>query len=180
MNQNLVVPIPITKYVNGAELCRDYSINLAMCALENFEKYPTVSFSLMILALEEVGKGIILLKNFEQGNELSETKLTDHLEKLKAVHTVLIDPYSFLKPHELSVRLKEEKKFFQGIEPSFANQIYDIKLDCLYVNWNENKNRWEAPMQNRLYSLAKTFEICQSAIGLLSEKIREVQNFKSA
>jgi AbiV family abortive infection protein len=180
-----VFPIPVKKLGVGAELCRDYAVKLAECALENLGKYPTIAFSLIIVALEEVGKGIFLLENFEKGNELTEAEwkrisygAKAHRKKLKIVHTALIDPYSVLKPHELSVKLKEYKEF-QHIEGRVTKQIYDLKLNSLYVDWKGDKNQWGSPIQNKSYDVTEAFKILQSAILLLSEKIREVQKHNS-
>ena len=173
-------PIPVTKLVEGAKLCRDYAITLATCASENSKKYPVIAFSIMILALEEVGKAIFLLENFEKNNELSEAEWKRisgkkaHVKKLKIVHTALIDPYSVLKPHELSIRLKENKQY-QHFEGIMGKDIYEIKLDCLYVDWKGDKSQWETPIQKKSYNVNEALKILQTAIYLLSEKIRELQ-----
>lgn len=157
-------PIPVKKLVDGAKLCRDYAITLARCASENSKKYPVIAFSLVILALEEVGKGIFLLENFEKNNDLLEVEgkrisgKKAHEKKLKIVHTALIDPFAVLEPHELSIKLKENKQY-QHFEGIMGKDIYDIKLDCLYVDWKGDKNQLESPIQKKSYDVNEALKI---------------------
>ena len=167
------------KLGEGAKLCRDNAVTLAMCVYDIFEKYPTIASFLTILAFEEVGKGIALIKKYEKGDGLTQkewrqlSKFRDaHKRKLKILHIALIDPYSVLTPHELSVKLEEIKEF-KPIASDIAEQIHKLKLDYLYVNWDEKENRWLSPIERKAYDLNAAMERLQTAITLVSQKLRE-------
>jgi AbiV family abortive infection protein len=172
-------PIPCEKLGEGAKLCRDNAATLALCALDVFENHSAIASFLTILAFEEVGKGIALIKKYEKGDGLTEeewkqlSKYRDaHKRKLRIVHTALIDPYSVLSPHELSVKLEEIKEF-EPIANDISEQIHKLKLDYLYVDWDEKENRWLSPNERKTYDLVMVTERLQAAITLLSKKLKE-------
>jgi AbiV family abortive infection protein len=171
-------PIPYQKLVEGATLCRDNAAMLSECALDIFEKYPSISSFLTVLAIEETGKGLALLKKYEKGDDFKEKewkKLTEdrkaHRRKLKIVHTALVDPYSVLSPHKLSVKIEEIKEF-QHKANIIAKQVNKLKLDYLYVNWNEKQNRWMLPMKDHIF-VEHIFQRLVASIRILSQKLRE-------
>ena len=173
--------IPCQKLGEGAKLCRNNAATLALCASDIFEKYSTIASFLTILAFEEVGKGIALIKKYEKGDGLTEkewkqlSKFGDaHKRKLKILHIALIDPYSVLPPHELSVKLEEIKEY-KPIASDIAEQIHKLKLDYLYVNWDEKENQWVSPIERKAYDSDVAIKRLQAAITLLSQKLRESQ-----
>lgn len=171
-------PIPYQKLVEGAELCRDNAAMLAACASDIYGKSPNISSFLAVLALEEVAKGVALLKSYEKGKdftkeEWSELTMRDaHRKKLEIVHEILVDPYSVLSPHDLSVKIGEIDKFRKNAE-KIAKQIQRLKLACLYVDWNKKENRWKSPMKEHVFT-EPIFQQLVASIHILSQKIREV------
>lgn len=174
-------PISWQRLKEGAKLCRDNAIRLTDCSLKIFEKYPLIASYLIILAMEEIGKGIALAKNYEKGIDLTEKewkKLSKgkdaHKRKLKIVHTALIDPYSFLKPHELSVR-SENIKEFQHRTSRLADDVHELKLDYFYVDWNDKENRWRSPIKPlaSIEAVRQEWQLISQAIHLLTKKLRE-------
>ena len=154
---------------------------MAEYVLNIHDSYPTVASFLMILAFEEIGKGICLIEEYEKGNDLSEKewgKLSKyaraHKKKLEIVHRTLLDQYSLLKPHELSVKLNEMEEFKHNAA-QVARQIHDFKLDIIYVNWNENEDKWDTPLEKKTYD-ENTFDRLVAATRLLSQKLGEYEN----
>jgi AbiV family abortive infection protein len=162
---------------------------LCDCAISIEEGFPVIASFLAILAIEEIGKGLAFIESYEKNNDLTEKdwkKLTAgssaHKNKLKRVHKALVDPYSMLKPHELSAKLGELKEAQHDLS-KIAKEMHDLKLNYLYVNWNDKEGQWDSPAnwgeEEKKWIYRKgTLEkpIIQrliSAIGLLSKKLRE-------
>jgi len=186
--------IPHQKLKEGAELCLDNAACLVSVAKDIPKEYSSVAAFLSILAMEEVGKGIVLIKKYDEGSDLEEkewkklaTGRNAHKYKLEVVATSLIDPYSVLKPHDLSPKMQNIKEF-QHATQERAAQIDRFKQDQLYVNWKDGK--WSSPVyyNKERNKFIYKMEIPQShednaitAMTLLSEKLREFEeNLKKA
>jgi AbiV family abortive infection protein len=171
--------IPKQRLVEGARMCRDNACMLTKSVADAFEKHPVVASFLTILALEEIGKGVSLLKAHKKGNDLTEnewTKLTTdrkaHTLKLRVLHESLIDPYSLLEPHEMSVQLGEIKEFMHQTS-ELAKQVNELKLNYLYVGWKRETEQWTTPIARQSYEADEALARLQAAIMLLSEAIRQ-------
>lgn len=170
--------IPKERLAEGARKCRDNAIMLTTSAAVTFGEYPVVASFLTILALEEVGKGISLLKSHKKGNDVTEReweKLTDrkaHARKLRVLHSSLTDPYSLLEPHEMSVQLEEIKEFVHRAG-DLARQVSELKLNYLYVAWDEGTKQWIAPNQRQPFEADEALARLQAAIRLLSKAIEQ-------
>jgi AbiV family abortive infection protein len=174
--------IPNKKLVEGAELCRDNAVMLATTAADIFDEHPVVGSFLSILALEEVGKGICLLKKHETGNDLEENEWNElakwgcaHERKLKAVDVALRDPYSLLKPHDLSVQL-EQIKDLDDQAYALAREVQHLKLAYLYVDWDRETAEWIQPISRQVYDSSDALERLKAAICLLSQKLRTLES----
>lgn len=161
-------PIPWQKLREGAKLCRDNAVTLAECALYIFKEYPTIASFLTILAMEEIGKGIFLLGDYEKGNDLTEKewkKLSKgrnaHIRKLKIVHTAL----------KLSVKLEEIKEFQHKLS-SIAKQVNELKLEYFYVDWNEKEKQWMSPTKKEAFVEPISWQVF-TVISLLSKKLKK-------
>lgn len=177
--------IPHQKLREGAKLCLDNSIMLFECANYIIDKFPSVAAFLVIFALEEVGKGITFMRNYESNNDLTKKdwkELKDHINKIEIVYRALVDPYSVLKPHDLSVRLSEYKEF-NDLVNKIASELHILRLNYLFVNWDEKEGKWNSPVYwdedkgNYIYRkeefverLLKQFNLTTMLLG---EKLRE-------
>lgn len=174
----MLFPISWQKLGEGAKLCFENAITLSECIRVISEEYRSIASFLSILAMEETGKGIALMKNYEKKNDLTENEWKKisrsrnaHIEKLKIVHQTLLDPYSLLLPHDLSVKLDEIEEFKKKSR-KLAEEVNKFKLDYLYVDWNEKENQWISPT-GREASVEDTFPLTVNAIRLLGQKLRE-------
>jgi len=180
--------IPHKKLKEGAKLCLDNAVCLVSVVDNIAEDYSSVASFLAILAMEEIGKGIALIKKYDENSGLEEKEWDElknrgaHKHKLKMVQISLTDPYSLLKPHELSIELQKIKEL-ESLAYNRAAQLDRFKLDQLYVNWKDGewisptyydkeKNKWvfkvEKPGESYLY-------MAIMAIKLLRTKLREYE-----
>jgi AbiV family abortive infection protein len=185
---NFLSYIPHQKLKEGAKLCLDNATCLVSVAKDIPNEYSSVAAFLSILAMEEVGKGIVLIKKYDEGSDLEEKEWKNlvkgpnaHKYKLGVVHTSLIDPYSVLKPHDLSPKMQDIKEF-QYATQERAAQIDRFKQDQLYVDWKDGK--WISPVyyNKERNKFIYKMEIPQShvenaitAIRLLKTKLREFE-----
>lgn len=177
--------IPHKKLREGAKLCLDNSIRLTECAQNILDKFPCVASFLANIACEEAGKGIKLMENCEKNRDLPEKdwrKLKDHRIKLGIIHKALFDPYSVLKPPELSVKLNKIEGV-KKIVDKMTKELKVLKEGHLYVDWNDKEGKWEMPaVWNEkqgcfIYKKGENAEhivkIAVFATRLLGEKLRE-------
>jgi AbiV family abortive infection protein len=186
--------IPHQKLKEGAKLCLDNAVCLVSVADQIAEEYSSIASFLSILAMEEIGKGIALIKKYDEGSNLEEKEWKNlakgsnaHKNKLKVVQTALIDPYSLLKPHQLSPKLQDIEEFQHRTQEQ-ATQIDHFKQEQLYVDWKDGK--WISPLyyNEEIKKFIYKREIFEShlenaimAIRLLNTKLREFEeNLKEA
>lgn len=143
-------PIPYTELEKGIKL----SIENAERLIEDAEtlckngRYPSASY-LAIVALEEEGKAYLLLKRFIAKTDIKKKSWRDdfwrHEKKIIAVQEA-ISKYRKLKINGKQVRLEDLAKFF-----------LDHKDDCLYVDWDFEKNKtqitdkWKYPLKDVIF-----------------------------
>jgi hypothetical protein len=96
---------------------------------------------------------LLLIENCEKNEDLSEKdwlKLKNHRSKLGIIHTALVDPFSVLKPHEISVRLNEIKEFKEGTDKMTKDlKILKAIFTSIGILKMANGNRLRFGMKNK-------------------------------
>ncbi len=138
-------------------------------------------FNLLRLTRQTLRTKDFMIKT-EDLSEKEWSNLKNHRSKLGIIHTALVDPFSVLKPHEMSVKLNEIKKFKEDTN-KMAKEMQKLKESYLYVDWNNKEGKWESPViyneeqKSFIYPKkeASGYIVQQvaSATRLLSTKLRE-------
>lgn len=164
-------PIPSKSCQEGSGLCLNNAIRLSQDTrlLYKNERYLT-SYCLATLALEEIAKGVELLKASKNGKDITKTKWTElkaHKEKIRIGRKVAMQ--SFEERFRLILkRLKTlPKEKYDEVDLILADTYKWLKEKFLYVDWDQNN--WTAPMKFRkadqiffaTFAIKKSFESCK-------------------
>jgi len=122
-------PIPWEKLIEGIEKCLRNSQRLFSSAEILVLKEELVpAICLFILTLEEIGKGVFLLRYLKAKKDVPDSQMKKYF-------------YGGKKAHIL--KLEEVRKFTGLTVKDWSLALNQIKLDGFYVDWIENK--WLSP-----------------------------------
>ncbi len=163
-------PIPKTKLIDGSNVAINNANRLLDTAndlyrLENPD-YGACIF-LTVIALEELGKGILLHKAEENDETIDKntwnTKFKFHKPKIKAS----IDFIREFVPDDAPNR-REQLDALNELE-TYSLEILDTKMASIYVDWNADSNNWDYfSEQSKITSKSKTEALLKHSNHLIS------------
>jgi AbiV family abortive infection protein len=155
------IPIPNSELKEGIQLSIENAARLIIDAetLYNNKRHVSASY-LSIVALEEEGKAIILLRKFLENNDVTEKywkkNLEDHQSKIVAVQDVIANYRKIMIPKKdertISIDKLDSGKL-KRIDPAdFGKFILKSKNRLIYVDWDfetrktQINKKWESPI----------------------------------
>ena len=131
------VLIPIERLMDGSLLCIKNASRLAYDAEILFKSRQYSSCILLaVLALEELGKGYMLMFHYEKRQDITSDiwnrDFKSHKKKLEIIGE------AFKKATNNDPAKKEAFERLSG----FLFKMSKIKLESLYVDWDEEKKQW--------------------------------------
>ena len=155
---------------NAERLIRDAEI---LC--ESY-RCPSASY-LAIVALEEEGKALMLLRNLLNNKDITfkqwkKGKFTNHIKKINAVEEMISR-----RTRKLRMKIGEER--WKQVQPALlARYLRRNKDDYLYVDWDfetrktQITDKWKSPSKNvvfDIFHLVDEKKRCETAEGLIFE-----------
>ena len=133
----LPVLIPVGKLMDGSLLCIKNASRLACDAEILFKsKQYSSCILLAVLALEELGKGYMLMFHYEKRQDITSNiwnrDFKSHKKKLEIIGE------AFKKATNNDPAKKEAFEKLSG----FLFKMSKIKLESLYVDWDEGQKQW--------------------------------------
>ena len=129
--------IPTDTLVDGATICFKNAYRLAHDAKLLFAsgRYSTC-ISVAVLALEEVGKGYMLMRSYKNTQttivKIPKSDFTSHKKKLEIISTTF---------EMISKNNPNKKKAFKQLS-MFMNRLLKKKMESWYVDWDEGQKQW--------------------------------------
>jgi len=147
-------PIPWEKLIEGIEKCLRNSQRLFSSAETLVLKEEFIpAICLFILALEEIGKGIFLLRYLKAKKDVPDSQWKKYRYGSQA-----------------HIRKLEEVRKFTGLTVGdWSSALNQIKLNGFYVDWIENK--WRSPEES-----SPIITIMELHLALLREHTKEAWN----
>lgn len=139
-----MIYIPTTKLEEGAKLSiRNAENLLTEAALLLEKKYFARSTVLSILAYEEMAKSHFLYRKFRKGKTMSKQEweeLKKHGFKAQRAFTILVN--------NICSRQTLIRRMLSADMSTMAKQSNNIRLACVYVNWDSNRQEWMFPIND--------------------------------
>ena len=131
-------PIPRNKLIDGSTICFKNASRLAHDAklLYDSKRYSSC-LPLAVLALEELGKGYMLMRAYDNNEDITsenwKKEFKSHTEKLRIISkTFQTSP----------IKNPNKEKAVQQLSKLF-DMLGEKKIESLYVDWNKNQNQWQ-------------------------------------
>ena len=171
-------PIPHRELDKGIKLSLENAERLIRDAeiLYDNGRYSSASY-LAIVALEEEGKTLLLLRNLLDRKDITakqwkKGKFTKHIKKINAVEEIISKT-----ARKLMMKVGDERE--KQVQPAvMARYLRRDKDECLYVDWDfetrktQITDKWKSPVKDLVFDgfpLVDEKERCKKAGGLIFE-----------